>query len=295
MNNKFNLTTIMLIAAIGIGMSNPSMATQTTVADLINSTDFHGISVDPYDPSRIYLATHVGIFVTDPDGEARSISNFRADFMGFSPDPNNPDIFYGSGHPATGGNLGIVKSMDRGISWSKISDGVNGPVDFHQMDVSKANPDVIIGNAQGLQISRDAGRSWKIVAPSPEGTIDLAASAVDENTLYAATRTGIITSVDGGISWNSAHPSIRPATKITTAPDGKIYAFMIGTGLISTAEQELDWQLLGNDLGDQFMLHFTVDPSNDQNMYAVTFSQQTRKLAIVASTDGGINWKALGE
>jgi len=295
--NRFNLPTFFLIAAtgIGIGLTSQVLATQTTIADLVNSTDFHGISVDPNDPSRIYLATHTGLFVTDPDGEALSISDFRADFMGFSPDPTNPDVFYGSGHPATGGNLGIVKSEDGGITWSKISDGVNGPVDFHQMDVSKANPNIIVGNSQGLQISKDAGQSWQIVAPSPEGTIDLAASAIDENILYSATRTGIIKSVDAGISWTSAHPSISPATMIATASDGNIYAFMIGTGLIRAAENELDWQILSNNFGDQFMLHFAIDPSNAQNMYAVTLNQQARKLAIIASTDGGINWKVLGE
>jgi len=296
-NRKFKFVLIFAIAvlAIGFGAVYQNSSAQTTVSSLIKNSDFHGIAVDPKDSSRIYLATHHGLFVVTPNGEADRVSDMSADFMGFIPHPTNPNVYYASGHPAGGGNLGIIVSNDGGKSWKKIADGIGGPVDFHQMDVSKANPNIIIGNSRGLQMSKDAGRSWKMVGPIPKGTIDLAASAIDENTIYAATQEGIVRSKDGGLSWTIAHLLKRPTTMIDAASDGKLYAFQIGTGLIRTSEQGLDWRLVSNDFGNEFILHFTIDPSNQKNMYAVTFSQKTRGLSIIASSDGGATWKTLGK
>lgn len=274
--------------------NNLTAAIQTTVSELAKNSDFHGIAVDPRDSSRIYLATHHGLFVVSNDGRAEQVSDVTADFMGFTPHPNNPDIFYASGHPATGGNLGFIASTDGGKSWEKLADGVGGPVDFHQMDVSKANPDVVIGVSRGLQMSRDGGRSWEMVGPTPEGTIDIAASATDENTIFAATQGGILRSMDGGQSWVLAHLLGRTATMIDAAADGRLYAFMIGTGLIRTTEPGLNWQLVSNDFGEQFILHLAVDPSDSQKMYAVAYNSQTRGLAIINSIDGGVTWKILG-
>jgi len=297
--NNHKIHSILLVAitilTISFGTTRSLFAAETDVAALIDSSDFHGIAVDPNDSSRIYLATHHGLFVVAPNGEADRVSVVRADFMGFTPHPSDPNIFYASGHPANGGNLGFITSVDGGKTWKKLSDGIGGPVDFHQMDVSKVNPNIVIGNSRGLQMSKDGGRSWNMVGPIPKGTIDLATSAVDENTLYAATQGGIVRSKDGGKSWAPAHTLGRTATMIDTATDGKLYAFMIGTGLIRTTEPGLGWQLVSNSLGDEFILHLAVDPSKQQNMYAVTFNQQTRKLSIVASNDGGTNWKTLGQ
>jgi len=282
------------IFALGINVVRPLSAAETNVTALINGTDFHGIAVDSKDSSRIYLATHHGLFVVAPNGEAERVSDMSADFMGFTPHPSDPNIFFASGHPAKGGNLGVIVSKDGGKSWKKIADAIGGPVDFHQMDVSKANPDIVIGNSRGLQMSKDAGQSWKMVGPMPEGTIDLAASASDENSMYAATQSGIVKSEDGGLSWVSAHPTVRTTTMIDSAADGKLYAFQIGTGLIRKDESSPNWELVTNNLRNEFILHFAVDSSNQQNMYAVTFNQQSRKLSIAASSDGGANWKTLG-
>jgi len=296
---KYKLWSIFLVAAtimtISIGATRPLFAAETDVTALINGTDFHGISVDANDSSRIYLATHHGLFVVAPNGDADRVSDLQADFMGFTPHPTDSNIFYASGHPAKGGNLGVIKSVDGGKSWEKIADGIGGPVDYHQMDVSKANPNIVIGNSRGLQMSKDGGKTWKMVGPMPKGTIDLAASGKDENTIYAATQGGIVRSTDGGKSWAPAHTLRRTVTMIDAAADGKLYAFMIGTGLIRTTEPGLNWRLVNNNLGNEFILHLAVDPSDQQNMYAVTFNQQTRKLSITASIDGGANWKTLGE
>jgi photosystem II stability/assembly factor-like uncharacterized protein len=269
----------------------------TTVYELAQVTHFHGLAVDAADSSRLYLATHDGLFIVEPDdGTAHPLSEIRHDLMGFTPHPRNPSILYASGHPAGGGNLGFIASEDGGRSWSQLSVGVGGPVDFHQMDVSPADPKTIYGAYGGnLQISRDGGQEWEVVGPAPQGLIDLAASAKDPSTLYAAAQVGLLKSEDGGRTWQDAYWLRQPATMVHVAPGGAVYAFVVGIGLIETAEPKLSWQSVSeHGFGRNYVLHLAVDPASHNKLYAITINPQEKVQAVLASTDAGKTWAPLG-
>jgi photosystem II stability/assembly factor-like uncharacterized protein len=187
-------------------------------------------------------------------------------------------------------------SDDGGGSWTQLAEGVGGPVDFHQMDVSPADPKTIYGAyGGGLQVSRDGGRSWEVIGAAPEGLIDLAASSDDANTLYAATQSGLLKSENGGVTWQDAHWLRQPALMVHATPDGAVHAFAIDAGLIRTVEPELTWQTVSKDgFGADYVLHLAVDPTNDGRLYAITFNPQTKQQAILASRDGGKTWAPLG-
>ncbi len=288
------LAGIVAMAGAGLPASRALSAGETSVSSLAGKTHFHGIAVDPGDPSRLYLATHHGLFKVGLDGKARRISKTRDDFMGFTPHPTDASILYASGHPAGGGNLGFIASRNGGRSWTQISRGAGRPVDFHQMDVSRVDPKVIYGVHGGLRVSRDGGRSWRMAGPAPKGLIDLAASAKDVNLLYAATRGGLLKSMDAGRSWQYTYVLRRPITMVHTTSRGDVYAFVVGTGLIRTMELELNWRTIGGSLQDNYILHLAVDPTNHSNLYAVTYSPRTRRNAVLASGDGGRSWLAMG-
>ena len=277
-----------------IGGMPPLLAAETSVATLATGTHFHGIAVAADDPSRIYLATHRGLYAVARDGGADRISANRNDYIGFTPHPSDPNVLYGSGHPVDGGNMGFIRSRDKGKTWEKLANGVDGPVDFHQIDISKADPDFIVGMSRGFQMSRDGGRSWKMITSGPEGLIDLAASATDTNTFYAATRRGLVKSKDGGRSWKPAHIVQRTATMVHVGADATVYAYQVGAGFMKTSEQILVWHVLNNSFGHAYMLHLAVDPENAKLLYAITSNQRTRTQAIVTSPDGGKTWKVLG-
>jgi len=275
--------------------NHPLIAAETSVSTLAGNTHFHGIAVDAGNSSRLYLATHHGIFAVALDGSADRISSNRNDYMGFTPHPTDPNVLFGSGHPTDGGNMGFITSTNRGKTWKKLADGVDGPVDFHQMDVSKADPNVVVGNYQGLQMSRNGGYSWKKIGPGPDGLIDLAASAKDTNTFYAATRRGLAKTTDGGRSWKPAHLARRTSTMVHVTSDATVYAYQIGTGLIKTSEPSVIWRVVNNNFGQAYILHLAVDPTNAALLYAITSNQKTRAQAVVASRDGGKTWKNLGK
>jgi photosystem II stability/assembly factor-like uncharacterized protein len=86
-----------------------------------------------------------------------------------------------------------------GQSWEQRSPGVDGLVDFHQLTVSEADPDVLYGVYAGrLQVSRDGGHTWEVQGPVPDGLVGLAASGRDPEYLFAATQTGLLMSPDAG-------------------------------------------------------------------------------------------------
>ena len=281
--------------AIGIGIaswSNPPDG--MSLSALLASTHVHGIAVDANDPKRVYLATHNGFFVVTPDGKPERVSGDDSDYMGFTPHPKDPATFFVSGHPRSGGNLGFMSSMDGGKSWHQLAKGANGPVDFHQMDVSKADPNTIYGFYRGLQVSRDGGRSWQTVDAALEDIIDLAASARSTDTLYAATRDGLLISRDGGKSWQPAHPSTSPVTMVRTTADRDVYAYVIGTGLVRAREEGLNWAVLGNSFAGGYVLHLAVDPSNKERLYAATLDPATHRGDVLTSADAGRSWSRFG-
>jgi hypothetical protein len=287
---------LVLLTAGAFLVTRSHSETSTTVQTLAEDTHFHGIAVDPSDPARLYLATHHGLYAVSPDGSATRLSPVQ-DFMGFTPHPTNPSTLYASGHPASGGNLGFIASEDGGRSWSQLAEGVGGPVDFHQMDVSPADPRTIYGAHGGnLQISQDGGQSWQVVGPVPQGLIDLAASSNDPSTLYAATQSGLLKSEDGGKAWQDAYWLRQPATMVHVTSDGAVYAFLVGTGLIETMEPKLSWQTISGDgFGGSYVLHFAVDPTSDSKLYAISFDPQSKTQAVLASHDAGESWAPLAK
>jgi photosystem II stability/assembly factor-like uncharacterized protein len=271
-------------------LPSPSPAqSERPLAELLGSTHIHGLAVDRAEPNRLLIATHHGLHALDVDaGTTAPVSEARDDFMGFTAHPADAGILYASGHPAGGGNLGFIASEDGGKTWETLSAGANGPVDFHQMDVSKADASVIYGVYGGLQASQDGGRTWQHVGPAPEGLIDIAASARDADWLFAATQHGLAMSQDGGRTWQPDPSLHQPVSMVETTADGSVYAFMLGSGLIRAEEPALDWQALSNGFGDRYLLHLAVDPLDHDRLFA-----STQHNELMASRDGGRTWRVL--
>ena len=265
-----------------------SEATETlSVSELPRHTHIHGLTIDRHDPSKLLIATHHGLFVAGPDGKAERISVVQ-DLMGFNPHPSDPKTLYASGHPAEGGNLGFIASTDQGRTWNQVSPGVNGPVDFHQMTVSPADPNTIYGSYKGLQISRNAGKTWKLVGPAPEGLISLAASAKNADLLYAATEDGLLISKDAGKTWTTVLKG-TPVSLVHVSPDRTLYAFVVGRGLVRSSEDAVRFVEVGGDLGNNVLLHLAVDPTNPNRLIAATGTSR-----VLTSMDQGRTWAAFG-
>lgn len=282
---------VLLAFAFGALLPVPAIAQAgADLAALLRDTHVHGLSFDPADSERLLIATHHGLHALDLASRTTTpVGDSRDDFMGFTTPPTATGPLYASGHPAGGGNLGVITSEDGGQSWTPLSEGADGPVDFHLMEVSRANALVLYGSYAGvIQTSRDGGRTWAFTGPAPARPIDIATSARDANTLFAATETGLLRSADAGASWAPAHPARAPVSLVDVGPDGTVLAFVLGVGLIRADEQVLDWTVLSDGFGDGYLLHLARDPQVPMRICAVN-----GKAEMLLSQDGGATWELL--
>jgi len=213
---------LVLLGGLALGMTrfNPSPSTRspevssaesrTTNPSLLEpagnwqaNNHVHGLAVHPENSQVIFIATHNGLLKRSESGQWLWVQPQpeRADYMGFTGDPNNPDRFYASGHPQNGGNLGFVVSQNQGRDWQQLS--MPG-VDFHALAIAPSNSRIFYGfavsGAQGLFSSTDGGQTWELLGNDPEEPILYLAVAPDNpQLLYAISeRNSVFQSQDGG-------------------------------------------------------------------------------------------------
>jgi photosystem II stability/assembly factor-like uncharacterized protein len=252
----------------------------------VNSiTHGHGLSIDVVDPKNVYIATHHGLLLLKNDKDLYQIGDKKDDYMGFSSHPTDPNIFFSSGHPETGGNIGFQKSKDGGFTWEKVSDGLNGPVDYHAMTVSSANPNLIYGWFQGsLQRSTDEGKNWEIVSTTSFPIVNLTADPKDENIVYAASPQGLMISKDKGTEWTKLFDGFVSAIAINPQDSQKLLTFSQKYRFAKSNDRGKTWETISETFGSESPLFITFSKQNSKIVYTLT-----EKNSIYKSTDGGNN------
>lgn len=244
---------VALVLAAGDGGGEDGSA-DSSVAKI---QDVHGLGVNPAD-GAVYIATHSGLFrAAEDESAAQRVDGPEQDLMGFS--IAGPDRFFASGHPGPGqdlpANLGLIESGDRGETWRSVS--LEGEADLHllratgetiyafdgRLRVSSdggrnwqersapgqlvdlapnpANPDVVLASTNdGLQISRDAGRTWS--KSELEQPVLLAWGGSDST--FAIDGDGrAYESNDGGQSWKASGQADLPPAAFTADDSGSLY------------------------------------------------------------------------
>lgn len=267
---------------------------QTTSKSLtpVNSiTHAHGLAVDVADTSKVYIATHHGLLVLQNDKDLYQVGDKKDDYMGFSPHPSESKVFFTSGHPSFGGNLGFQKSEDGGLSWRKVSNGLEGPVDFHAMTVSPANPNLIYGWYRGkLQRSSDDGSNWETF-PTNFVIISLIADPKDENVVYATTPQGqgILVSKNKGQDWQPLSEELQggivSSLAIHPQDSQSMFSFSEKLKLARSSDGGKTWQKMKESFNGEEVLFIVFARQNPSLVYALTHTNSVYK-----STDNGNIW-----
>jgi photosystem II stability/assembly factor-like uncharacterized protein len=290
MRFKLSIVLAALALANAAGLSHVEPARAETLAELAQHTHYHGIAFARSGTAVLLLASHHGVYALDKDGIATLVSPVQ-DFMGFSPDPANPMSYYASGHPAGGGNSGFLHSADGGATWKQLSPGIEGPVDFHQMDVSTVDPKTIYGGYGQIQVSSDGGSTWAIAGSPPPDLIAMAASALKADRVYAATKNGLHVSEDAGASWKRLAFEGEIVSMVETGPDNVLYSFVLGRGLVKMTEGgSADWVVLSGGFGEAVPLHLAADEKDAQH-----FALTTHTNDVLETRDGGKTWRPFGK
>jgi hypothetical protein len=241
----------------------------------------HALAVDPGRPGELLVATHHGLVRRTDAGEWTRIGPLQ-DYMGFTVHPTEGATMWASGHPATGGNLGVIRSTDGGATWQ--GHGLEG-VDFHAMTVSPADPDVLWGYFHGaLYRAEDGGASWEVVNATAPHIVALAGDAQDRETLYATTDAGLQRSLDGGRTFSplarleafglAAHPTEAETLVAAGA-----------AGLLRSADGGATWTLVATGFGGGRAAYVAIDPSAPSTLFVATLES-----GIYRSADGGETW-----
>lgn len=279
------------VGLIGIGWillrpstDNPRISNSLTPVSTFSHA--HGLAVDPNESSRLFIATHHGLFLLKSERELFRVGKGEDDYMGFSLHPNDSRIFFTSGHSRSGGNLGFQKSEDGGVSWQMTSVGLQGPVDYHALAVSSVDPNLVAGFYGGLQISEDGGSNWQPAVSAPAPIINLVFDAKVRERLYASTQAGLMMSQDLGNTWQllgEAIPIIAAA--VSPVDNQEIFVSSSPGSMYKSLDGGKNWQKLATPFTTQKVLYFAYDKKTSGKLYLLTDTNTLYK-----STDSGANW-----
>jgi len=279
---------LIVIGAI-TGIIAQSLPKNENLMPVNEITHGHGLSVDVADSDKVYIATHHGLLLLQNEKELYQVGDSKDDYMGFSPHPTSSKIFFSSGHPSTGGNIGFQKSIDGGFNWEKVSDGVGGPVDFHAMAVSPVNPDLIFGWYRGaLQRSTDGGKNWEVVNNTNFVTVGLTADPKDENIVYAASPQGLMVSKNQGKDWSFLLDGFVSTIVINPQDSQKLISFSEKLKLARSIDGGKNWEPVDESFDGEIPLHAAFDTQKPEVIYTLT-----EKNSLYKSTDSGITWNKI--
>jgi photosystem II stability/assembly factor-like uncharacterized protein len=293
---------IAIAIGVGIAASMGGYADKTPSPGSENSRTVswihvHGLGIDPSDPNVLYIATHGDFYKSVNGGTPVKVDKQRADYMAFNAPQTEGVSLYASGHPATGGNMGLVKSTDGGQTWQLVSTVLDPPVDFHAMSVSKSDPNIIIGfdsGGRGLFKTTDAGNTWDKFDYPGRYVTSLAISPSDPNLIFAGISDGIYQSNDGAASWTqlNQYKGIGVMALALDA-DGSLYASTKESGLAKSSDLGKTWESINRPPDNLTATSIAVDSQN-KIIYVAGFASPQGYQEVYRSTLDGRNWQLVG-
>lgn len=300
-SKKTRLFITVIASAIAIGIGAAVVLANFTVQNLEDTGDprtvfwrhIHGLGIDPADRSILYIATHGDFYQSVNGGPPIKVDEQRADYMAFNAPYAQGTPLYASGHPATGGNTGLIKSTDGGKTWQQVATILEPPVDFHAMAVSKSDPNLIIGfdsAGRGLFKTTDAGQNWQKLE-FPEYMSALAISPSDPNVIFAGTGKGIYQSTDGANTWTKLEQYDSQLVFALSFDENRvIYASTDGDGLVKSSDLGQTWEKINSP--NLTIMSVAVDTQN-KILYVAGYVPDGFQ-EVYKSSDDGNTWNLIG-
>lgn len=287
----------------------PKIQSETTQEEPVreNSTygHIHALISNPQDNSLL-MGTHDGLFKSIDGGKTFQKVDVKGevnamDFMNFTYDQNNK-IIYAGGH-----DLGVVKSTDGGVTWTKTDSGIQG-TDIHALALNPLDTNRLyvfsVGN--GVYGTRDGAKSWYRIDDGPANPSVVAfgymatpssmdrGMKTDKTTnigyLWTGTGGGLYSSFACFCGWTKTDGISDRTTIYTLAPDPVNRSNMLaGTkdGIYKTTDEGKNFTKL-SDIKNIAAINF--DSSNPKTIYAATSDG-----IIYRSEDEGKNWRKVNE
>jgi len=245
---------------------------------------------DRKDPSVLYLAAGNGLVRASEAGRKwRITTGWEAtELRDVSVDPNAPGTVYFS-HTA-----GIRKSEDGGATWKAADSGITAKYCETVQADGKHSGRVVAGTVDGIFLTEDGGASWKRTGAQGVQVRRVAQSPHRPELWLAGTQgAGLLRSLDGGVTWESAGDVAVDRNLYDIAFDpadpDRIAVGGWGTGVLVSEDGGRTWERrsLGLPRWDIWSLDF--DPDRKGRLYAGVHEE-----ALFVSDDAGRSWRNAG-
>jgi photosystem II stability/assembly factor-like uncharacterized protein len=256
-----------------------------------------------YDHAGIYLSTDGGVSWHQV-GAAGDVIN-SVEFA-----RSDPAIAYAAS------NAAVYRSTDEGRTWTMASGGgaagwgapgvrAGFPVD---LEVDPRDPNRLFANnyGGGNFLSVDGGRTWSVASTGYSGAQvrDVAVDPSDSASVYAAARSGLFSSADGGLHWDGmAREPVRLLewNGIAVDPDDPDHLLALSNWdgvLAESADRGRTWVVRTHTREGEGFRSIAFAPGNPQVVYAGTgaffsagtFDDGRSASGVLASSDGGRSW-----
>ena len=249
----------------------------------------------------LLMGTHHGLFKSIDQGTVFQkivIKGTEAeDFMNFAYDQTNK-ILYAGGH-----DVGVVKSTDGGVTWTKTDNGIKG-TDIHALAINSLETNRLYAFSvdNGVFGTKDGAKTWYRIDDGPinpsvrafgymatPSSMDRGMKT-DKTTnigyLWAGTSGGLYSSFACFCGWTKTSGISDNATIYTLAPDPVNKSTMLaGTkdGIYKTTDEGKKFTQINSDIKD--VAAITFDLNNATVLYAAESNGTVYK-----SEDGGNSW-----
>jgi photosystem II stability/assembly factor-like uncharacterized protein len=252
-----------------------------TASGLPDTPDYHALLVNPSDPRKLVLGTHVGLYVSSDGGRHWSFDALSGDDAMNLARPAGQTVWL-AGHQV------FKKSTDGGATWSDVRPAGLPSLDIHGFAVDPRDPSSLFAAVagRGLYRSRDGGGSFSPVSEQVGGNVMALAVMPDGGILAADMQLGLLESSDGGQSWKQRLRAQLMGLAVNPSDPTRLLA--AGAGIALSKDGGRSWQSV-------FDLPEGVGPvawsrSSPELAYAVGFNR-----VLYRSTDGGKSWQPVGQ
>jgi photosystem II stability/assembly factor-like uncharacterized protein len=165
--------------------------------------------------------------------------------------------------------------------------------------VNPLHPDTLYS---GEFMSKDGGNNWSrfTLGGTYASLMITLLPSCDQKILYAFTNEGFLKSTNGGQDWNKANNGLPKGsysdTSIVVDPVVPSTVYMVmGGGIFKSTDAGETWTGEIWSSGKIYMHSIIIDPSNNQNIFAIATEGQSQGLPtdkVFKSSDGGQSWQA---
>jgi photosystem II stability/assembly factor-like uncharacterized protein len=261
---------------------------------VVDAGQVFAVAVDPREPSRVYAAG-VGFHASIDRGETWSHTDPGAVSTSVAVDPFDSETLYlGTCCLPRGHSLGVVKSTDRGRTWTVKSMGLPERIFIEQVVPDPRTRGTLYAwGIPGASVFRstDGGETWLPLASEVPDILNTLAIAPDTpGKIYAGTRSGLFRSDDGGATWRSANSGLSDRHVLSIAIDPsepeRLYVGTAAAAVFRSTDAGDTWQPFDKGLRDRCVSSLAVD-STGRNLYAGTcstsvFHREIRATRVVS-------------